>query len=97
MKKGSLDDVLKAGEEALRGLEGYLRSLPEVIRAQDVLRAVSDPDWLSEQNVLRRARERKRIALLRTKARALDPAAYKKAEREFSGKAPQNRARAGRG
>ena len=83
------DEIWKAGEESKKWLEAYAASLP-IIRAQDVVRAVSDPDWLNEENLRRRAKHRAKVARLRAKARAKDLEGFRRTERE--GRARRRRA-----
>jgi hypothetical protein len=94
MKEG-LDESQKLGEESLEWLENFLKrlstrpwteeflaTLPKIIRAQDVLRAVNDLSWLDERNIQRRAKHRKKVARLRAEARAKDLDGFRRRERE---------------
>lgn len=73
--------IRKIYEKVRLGLEEYLSRLP-AIRAQDARRARSDPSWLDEENIIRRAENRKRVARQRARARATDLEAFRESERE---------------
>jgi hypothetical protein len=81
MEIGLLDSDRKQGEESLRWLENYLKGLP-IIGAQNVIRAVSDPEWLSEANLRKRAKHCAKVARLRAKARAEDLEGFRRTEAE---------------
>jgi ATPase subunit of ABC transporter with duplicated ATPase domains len=80
------DEIWKAGEESLRWLEAYIARLPPIIPARDVQRFLNDPRWIDEENILKRAKNRERVAQQLAERRATDPDAYKKHEREARAK-----------
>lgn len=76
------EKFLRIADKARSWIEAYMSRLPRVIRKQDVARAFSDPRWLDQDSIQRRAENQQRVARQRAWARAADLEAFRKSERE---------------